>query len=95
MKKERFCVLFSLILVLIVLFCSPHYDDTQDDCKNRDNGSVSLEGKVFILNLRSKKFHNEDCFWGSIISEKNASIYDGARKDLIEKGFSPCKRCNP
>ena len=95
MKKEKICVIFSILLMMVALFCSPHFHSAQDGFYEGEKESSPVEKSGFVINLRSKKFHTEDCFWGSIISEKNEERYNGDRENLIEKGFSPCKRCNP
>ncbi len=50
---------------------------------------------TYILNTRSKKFHDPDCSSVEQISEGNKQEYTGSRADLIEQGYDPCKECNP
>ncbi len=95
MNREKVCVIFAVLLIVFFLFCSPYLHSEEDGLCESEKERASVENSGFIVNMRSKKFHTEDCFWGSIISEKNEERYNGDRRYLIEKGFSPCKRCNP
>lgn len=53
------------------------------------------EGVTYILNTSSKKFHYPDCSSVKDMKDKNKQVYTGSREELIEQGYSPCKRCNP
>ena len=60
---------------------------------NNNNNSIT-SGK-YILNTNSMKFHLETCSSAKRISSVNKSVYNGSRDDLINKGYEPCKICNP
>ena len=49
----------------------------------------------YITNKNTKKFHHSYCSSVQDIKDKNKGIFNGERRELIELGFSPCKRCNP
>lgn len=53
------------------------------------------KGQTYILNTNTKKFHKPGCSGVKQMSEKNKQEYTGSREDIINKGYSPCKRCNP
>lgn len=53
------------------------------------------EDGVYIANENTKKFHEADCSSVSQISEKNKKELHVGREQLIEKGYTPCQRCNP
>ncbi len=51
---------------------------------------------VFILNTGSGKFHKPDCSSAAAIAEENRLEIQGQTRDqMIDHGYSPCKRCNP
>ena len=50
---------------------------------------------VYILNVKSKKFHTQDCDSVQDISEKNKEISYKTRNELIDEGYSPCGNCHP
>lgn len=50
---------------------------------------------VYILNIRTKKFHLESCGNAASITEENREEYNGNRDDLIADGYSPCGNCKP
>lgn len=56
---------------------------------------TSAEAVTYILNTNSKKFHLESCSGAEDIKESNRSEYTGTRDELINKGYEPCKTCNP
>lgn len=54
-----------------------------------DNQNISYCG-----NKNSKKFHKSTC--GALKNTKDENkIYFKTRDDYINKGYVPCKRCNP
>ncbi len=52
-------------------------------------------GTAYIANKNTKKFHYPSCSSVSDMKEKNKWYFEGSRDELIEKGYKPCKRCNP
>lgn len=65
---------------------------TADGENANDNESA---GMTYILNTNNRKFHAPDCQSAKDIKSKNKQEYTGARDDLIDMGYEPCKRCNP
>ncbi len=57
--------------------------------------TTSPSEAVYILNTKSKKFHDPDCGGAAAISEANRGEYTGDRAYLIEQGYSPCGTCDP
>lgn len=49
----------------------------------------------YVLNTNTKKFHKTTCSSVQTIKEKNRSDYTGDRENLMKRGYSACKRCNP
>lgn len=73
-------------------------DNIADNSNSSDITSTSTDDsqvKIYIVNIKSKKFHNPDCAGVSKISEDNKKQYKGTRKSLISNGYSPCQKCNP
>lgn len=56
-----------------------------------DTGAVS----TYILNNKSKKFHDPDCSLAENIHEENREEFSGQRQTLIDRGYSPCGSCDP
>lgn len=51
--------------------------------------------KTYIVNTKTKKFHNLDCDGVKKMSSSNKKKYKGTRDSLISNGYSPCQKCNP
>ena len=66
--------------------------ETSRDSGSGDNGE---EVQTYIVNTNSGKFHLESCNGAKRIKEENRQEYTGARQELIEDGYQPCKTCNP
>ena len=49
----------------------------------------------YVLNKNTRKFHRPDCSSVRDMAEHNKEYFDGTREEAIERGFVPCKRCNP
>ncbi len=58
---------------------------------NTNNGVVI----VYILNVKSKKFHYPNKSCADSISEENREQYEGTREELIAEGYSSCGICKP
>lgn len=53
------------------------------------------ETYTYILNTNSKVFHKSTCSIVNRISAANRADFSGTRQELIDKGYTPCKICNP
>ena len=49
----------------------------------------------YILNKNTDKFHYPWCHSVDQMKEKNKVYFNGTRQQVINKGYSPCKNCNP
>ena len=49
----------------------------------------------YVLNTNTKKFHIPSCSSVGDMKEKNKEYFTGDRQTVINRGFVPCKRCNP
>ena len=52
-------------------------------------------GLDYVVNINSGKFHEPSCSSAESIASYNRWDYHGTREELIDKGYVPCKRCNP
>lgn len=57
--------------------------------------SDEADKKTYIVNTKTKKFHNPDCEGVKKMSSSNKKKYKGTRDSLISNGYSPCQKCNP
>ncbi|MCI9249891.1 MAG: DUF4236 domain-containing protein [Dorea sp.] len=69
--------------------------DSQNNFNTHDNPEQQQIKTNYVLNKSTKKFHLSRCRDVSKIAEKNYSIYDGSRDDIVSQGYSPCGHCNP
>ena len=56
---------------------------------------VRTETLSYVVNTRTGKFHRPDCESVWDIWKNNRMDYTGSREELIEKGYIPCRVCNP
>lgn len=80
-------------------------DANLDDSKTGDAGVIANGGasqqtsdtaeKTYVLNKNTKKFHYPECPSADDIKPKNKEVFTGDRQTLINRGYDPCKRCNP
>lgn len=63
-----------------------------DDMSRGPSGNSEI---TYILNTNTKKIHYPSCSSVGDIKAKNRDEFTGDRQELIDKGYSPCKRCNP
>ncbi len=57
--------------------------------------SEKADTKTYVLNTNTMKIHLQTCSSAHDINEKNKKQYSGAIDELIKKGYSRCKVCNP
>lgn len=70
--------------------------NTSSDYTNSTSTTVdSTEVKTYIVNIKSKKFHNPDCEGAKKMNASNKKQYKGTRQSLISNGYTPCQKCNP
>lgn len=50
---------------------------------------------TYVANKSSMKFHRPDCASVNDIAPSNILDWSGTKEELINKGYEPCKRCNP
>ena len=53
------------------------------------------EGRDYVLNTNSKKFHYPDCSSVGQMKETNRTDFHGSRETVIAMGYEPCGRCKP
>lgn len=53
------------------------------------------DGKIYVLNTNTKKFHLPSCANADKIQDGNREEFAGTREQLIEDGYGPCGSCNP
>jgi DNA-entry nuclease len=49
----------------------------------------------YVLNTSTKKFHYSWCSSIRTMKAKNKQTFTGTRSQVINKGYQPCKKCNP
>ena len=58
-------------------------------------GESGPEGKFFVVNTHSGKFHRPGCAGAGDIRPENRELYRGTRASLVKKGYEPCQSCAP
>ena len=61
-----------------------------------DTNNTSIVLRItYVLNTNTKKFHIPTCRSVKQMKDKNKKDFCGSREEVIAKGYSPCKICNP
>ena len=58
-------------------------------------GAEDDASQTYILNKNTKKIHYPWCSSVEDMAEHNKQEFTGNIDEVIEQGYSPCKRCNP
>ena len=66
--------------------------DTTDDA---DNDADDLSDVTYIGNSNTMKFHMPDCASVDDMADHNKVYFYGNRDEVIDAGYTACKRCNP
>ena len=83
--------------------CNPsdshiHNDDSIVDQSTSDVKQEQQENGVtgsYVLNTKTLKFHRPDCSSVTEMNANNRKDVTMSREEIINQGYSPCKRCNP
>lgn len=59
------------------------------------NPPAAESDKTYVLNTNTHKFHNPSCSSVSDMKPSNRQDVTWSREEIINKGYDPCKRCNP
>lgn len=74
------------------------YVEDEDTPLNVDRtipDSEDNQSQTYILNKNTKKIHYPWCSSVEDMAEHNKQEFTGDINEMIEKGYTPCKRCNP
>jgi len=70
-------------------------EDTPPDVERDIPNSEDNQSQTYILNKNTKKIHYPWCSSVEDMAEHNKQEFTGDINEMIEKGYTPCKRCNP
>ncbi|MDO5143770.1 MAG: Ada metal-binding domain-containing protein [bacterium] len=55
----------------------------------------SASSCTYVLNRNTKKFHKPSCSSVRQMKAKNRINFTGTREEVLQRGYAPCKNCNP
>ena len=61
----------------------------------KESNTSNSKVYTYVYNKNTKKFHYSSCSSAKSIKESNRGTFKGTREEMIKKGYSPCKNCNP
>jgi len=73
-------------------------DNLEVDSGSDENSSIETvfpEQTTYVLNTNSKKIHLPTCKSTDDIEPENKEISSESKEELINKGYTVCKNCNP
>ena len=64
---------------------------------NKQTSETEDEEQVmsYVLNTNTMRFHYPYCSSASTIKDNNREDFEGTRKELLERNYKPCGKCNP
>lgn len=75
--------------------CHPELGVSLSVSKTKKSKAGISETCNYVLNKNTKKFHNPNCSSVGEIKKKNRMDSNLSRDEIINMGYSPCKRCKP
>lgn len=73
-----------------------YIEKTQPLASKNDATESSVKNRTtYVLNTHTKKFHKPSCPEVKKIKDENLSYYTGSASEMIQQGYSACKKCNP
>lgn len=71
------------------------FTDGQGNFRETEVTKAVYNGRDYVVNKNTKKFHYPSCSSADDIKASNRWDYHGTREELINMGYVPCKRCHP
>ena len=83
----------------IIVFPTGEMADTVNGYRIESNTNIedNNEDKYlgnYVANNSTKKFHKASCHYAINLDKSKITVTDN-RQELVNKGYSPCKKCNP
>ena len=63
--------------------------------KRVEETKASSSYNTYAYSAKSDKFHYPSCRYAKQINSENYCEYTGTRQGMLDKGYQPCKNCNP
>ena len=73
----------------------PPTDPTTEPVTEAETEPTEDQGKDYVLNTNSHKFHYPSCSSVDSMKDSNKAFFHGTREEVIAKGYDPCGRCHP
>ena len=70
-------------------------EENTENADASDKSGEAVPEQTYLLNTNTHKFHWPSCSSVDDMADHNKKEYTGTREELIEKGYEPCRRCNP
>ncbi len=74
---------------------SSRLQESSSQVQNDGKAETEEAGQSYVLNTNTKKFHRFSCGSVQETQPENRENFTGNRKELIQKGYQPCRRCKP
>lgn len=68
---------------------------SNSNANNNSNNDATTSAITYILNTNTMKFHLPSCKHANEIADHNKLLSNETRDIILEKGYVPCKICNP
>lgn len=68
---------------------------SNSNANNNSNNDATTSAITYILNTNTMKFHLPSCKHANEIADHNKLLSNEIRDTILEKGYVPCKICNP
>lgn len=68
---------------------------SNSNANNNSNNDATTSAITYILNTNTMKFHLPNCKHANEIADHNKLLSNETRDTILEKGYVPCKICNP
>ncbi len=63
--------------------------------ESQEEEPATDNSQAYVLNKNTKKFHYPHCSSVSRMKEKNRKDFYGSREEVLNRGYVPCKNCDP
>ncbi len=74
---------------------APTEPPTEIPTESQEEEPAADNSQAYVLNKNTKKFHYPHCSSVARMKEKNRKDFYGSREEVLNRGYVPCKNCDP
>lgn len=95
-KKQILSMIICISMIFMLCSCSNKTDpQPTNETYNSKSTNENTKSYTYIANNHTLKFHRPNCRSVKQMTDENKIYLNCTRADAINRGYEPCKHCEP